>query len=329
MTQRQVRVPEERTLNEHAPRVGRFGRLAGGLHPTSTFWWRVALGVARIPSPLQFVMVGALAHMTWVFYGNLRRSLERNVQQATELDLCWLERKRRGRRALVQFGWCVLERNESLLPTKWHQFDYESVGVDHWHAAMAGGRPVIVVTAHVGGWEVGSLRPVAEERRTVHIVREEERTEELQDAFARALAARGVTDYVTHFAAGNADLGLELLAALRGGGVVCLQGDRPRVGGGVVEGELFGEPYAFPEGPFLLARMAGAILLPVFNVRTGRRTYRMRICAPIEPTRTADRAQDLAVLSRAYAAELEHTLLEAPEQWFRLRFTETELRSRR
>jgi lauroyl/myristoyl acyltransferase len=117
----------------------------------------------------------------------------------------------------------------------------------------------------------------------------------------------------------DASLGLDLLAALRRGQVVALQGDRPRAGGRTVMARLFGRPLALPEGPMILARAAGTALVPTFSFREGRRRYRVVLRPPIRVSRDSPRAKASADAAQALARELEWAIAREPYQWFCLR----------
>lgn len=304
-------------INPQAPPTGVGARLLGRFQLVSAFWMRAAFQLARMPDFATTLMLYPTILVIWATCSGIRRTLGENAEWVHGRRLGWFARQRFALRTLAQFARCFAERNEWLLFARWGRFRHEFTGLENWEASGASHGAAILLTAHFGGWELGSLAPVAAAERRLHLVRERERSPQMQELFARALEAHGVRDYMTHFA-GDPRLVLELLAGLRDGDLVALQGDRPRRDGQVLEVELLGRPYSLPLGPFLLAHLTSAPLLPVFNFRTGRRSYRMRICRPIFPRGKCDRATSLRELSRRYVEELESALGEAPEQWFRL-----------
>jgi len=80
---------------------------------------------------------------------------------------------------------------------------------------------------------------------------------------------------------------LGLVRALQRNEVVAIQLDRPAGAGGVRLLPFLGAPAPFPSGPFVLARLAGAPVIPVFAPRLGRRHYRIQIGRPVEVPRAA------------------------------------------
>ena len=135
-------------------------------------------------------------------------------------------------------------------------------GQDTIDRCLSIGNGLIVWTAHVGNWEMGSALPAIREDRVVNLVREGELDPESQAFIEGLLQGLGGPRYRTHFAADDPRLGLTLFEALRRGEIVALQADRPRAGGQAETVELFGTPYPMPVGPVVLARSSGAPLVP-------------------------------------------------------------------
>ncbi len=199
----------------------------------------------------------------------------------------YFERQRRAFHSLRNFAYCLGERYEFLqFPDR---FTVEVEGLEHLGPAPSAGEGLIFVTAHIGAWETTSRRMSESLGRGAHVVREEEIDSRSQAFMQHLLDGQGGARCTTHFAGGSG-LGLELLAALRRGEVVALQGDRPRAGGQTVGASLFGRPLALPEGPMMLARAAGVRLVPTFSFREGRRRYRVVLREPIRVPAEGPRA---------------------------------------
>ena len=175
----------------------------------------------------------------------------------------------------------------------------------------------ILLTAHIGNWEAGSMLPPAEAARRVHVVREAETDPRAQEFIRGLIEKQAGSLYVTHFAADDPQLGMELLDALRAGEIVALQGDRPRAGGRTVEVSLFGRPFPLPVGPAALARAAGVRARP--RLRLPRRAPPLPLRHPARHRRaeTADKQRrHRARRASRFAAELEAAIRERPHQWF-------------
>jgi len=298
----------------HAPDRGWSWRLLGRFHVTGVFWYRFHRFIIRaVPSRLMWIPGVLFATLFFLCLHDLRGVIASNLEVV--LGPCgWWERQRRVYRTMWSFGWCLNERYERL--TTCRPFRVETEAIEYWNEAARPGRGLILVTAHLGNFEVGSMLPAQVERRRVHLVREPEVDADAQ-AFLEDVLDRFTQDrYAMHFQNDDPLQGIGLLEALRCGEIVAVQGDRPRMGGKSVDATLFGRPFPLPPGPAALARTAEAPLLPVFVFREGRRRYRVVFRPPIRAPRTGDRSADLAATMRRVAVEVEWAIRRAPHQWF-------------
>src|SRR6185295_12569181 len=110
----------------------------------------------------------------------------------------WWERQKRIYRTFWRFAWCLSERYERLSTER--PFRVEAEGFAQWQSAIDRARGIILVTAHMGNWEVGSMLPESHEGRRVHVVREAETDPRAQEFIAKLLLARSDERYTTHFA---------------------------------------------------------------------------------------------------------------------------------
>jgi KDO2-lipid IV(A) lauroyltransferase len=294
----------------HAPRRGRGARLLGRFHVTGVFWYRFhGWGVRSVPDRLTPAVVVSFAFA----FSHVLRGMAGAIGRNLEPVLGPGHARRRGRRTLRTFAWCLTERYERLFTERTFEVRVENPGP--WQELS--GRGCILLTAHLGLADFGSLLPVTEEGRHVHVVREREMDPEAQRWYEDLLRTRlGDLPYETHFASDDPSLGVQLLQALGRGEIVGLQGDRPRAGGRTLPVTLFGRPYTLPEGPVALARAAGVPILPVYTLREGRRRYTVVFDDPIEVPRGEGRAAGVAQAATAIAASLERAIRRAPHQWF-------------
>jgi len=185
--------------------------------------------------------------------------------------------------------------------------DYVSrrVGEEHLDLACEAGRGVILLTAHLGNWELGGRLLVPRLDRLAHIVLAGEQDPDLE----RYLRREG--ERLRFVTRRHATSTLGLLAALRRNEAVAMQGDRPTGERGDALVEFFGAPAAFPIGPFVLARAAGAPVVPAYCAIDADRRYRMTIEPPIW-VKPGEEEAALATM----VATLERAIRAHPTQWF-------------
>jgi lauroyl/myristoyl acyltransferase len=297
----------------HAPEGGWSRRLLGPFHVTGVFWFRLLqFGVTILSTRALSVVIALFTAFFWITLRKIRAAIAANLEAV--LGPCgWRERQRRIHRTFRTFAWCLAERYERLSTDR--VFTVEAEGAEAWRELASSGRGFIMVTAHLGAWEVGSMLPASREGRRIHVVREAEIDPRAQRFIEGLIRSCGGDLYTTHFAE-DPRLGVDLLDALRQGEIVALQGDRPRAGGRTVETRLFDRPFALPVGLAALARAAGVPIVPVFVFREGRLRYRCILRPAIEVAQSADRQRDLGEALGRFAADLETAIRREPHQWF-------------
>ncbi len=174
--------------------------------------------------------------------------------------------------------------------------------------AQAGGRGVVLVSGHLGNWELMgamlsrggmglSMYVGAQRNPFVDHVLNRIRRSQGTDTIGRGVAMRG------------------LLRSLRGGGIVAMLADQhySRKRHYVTS---FGRPVSMVPGPASLSLRAGAPLVFGTCVRTSRLRYRVRFTPIPAPTATGDAERDLLSLSQAISDQLEQAMRAHPEQYF-------------
>jgi lauroyl/myristoyl acyltransferase len=174
-------------------------------------------------------------------------------------------------------------------------------------AALGEGKGLILLTLHLGNWEVGLAYLARLGGPVTVVLRPEEGPAAPFEERARAHPGLRIV------AAGESEFGgLDLLLALRRGEIVTLQGDRP-LGPASVRVDLFGAPADLPSGPFALAQASGApILVVAFPIR-GHDRYRVEVEGPL---RVAGGPDGVAEAAAGFARRLEATVRRHPTQWF-------------
>lgn len=297
----------------HAPETGWARRLLGPFHVTGVFWFRLhGFGVRILPNWAFGVLIPLFTTFFWILLRKIRAAIASNLEAVLGPCGGW-ERQRRIYRTFRTFAWCLSERYERLNTER--AFSVEADGLETWHELARSGQGCILVTAHIGAWEVGSMMPASRDHRRIHVVREAETDPRAQRFIEGLIRRRGGDLYITHFAE-DPQLGVDLLGALRQGEVVALQGDRPRSGGRTEEVPLLGRSFHLPIGPAALARAAGVPIVPVFVFREGRLSYRCVIRPAIHVAQSADRRRDVGEALARFAAELEAAIRREPHQWF-------------
>lgn len=173
------------------------------------------------------------------------------------------------------------------------------------------GKGVVLLTAHLGNWEIGGLM-LAEVKQPIHVVL-------VPDLFAGVERVRRRM----HARAGVIEIPVDrtflptlaILRALDRNGIVAMQGDRDFDNTGI-PAPFFGREAYFPRGPFRVAMATGAVVLPAFIVSVPGGRYRAIIEEPIPIENAGDRDAALSRNVARYVAVLERYVRTYPEQWY-------------
>jgi KDO2-lipid IV(A) lauroyltransferase len=181
-------------------------------------------------------------------------------------------------------------------------------GREHVEAAAARGKGVVLVTAHVGNWEIlGEVcRGTGLELTTVYRPLDNP----LLDRWVRATRAAQGQEMVSKRGALR-----PLLRTLRDGGVVVLLVDQDSKSHGVFA-PFFGAPASTIPTPAELALRTGAAIITAFSTRTGPGfRFDAWVDPAVEVVPTGDHEADLLRITTEVNRRVEAAVRRAPEQW--------------
>ncbi len=194
--------------------------------------------------------------------------------------------------------------------------DWEFEGIEHFRALEASKGGAIILTAHMGNYDLGAhLFATISDRRIV-MVRAPETDDRTRKWVEQHHGRTGSEGLKIDFNTGASDLALELLESLQAGDIIAIQGDRVTPGIGALPAKLFGLGVEVPAGPFALAMAAGVPIFPLFIFRRGHRQYRLLVGKPFEVIRTRNRAESFERAVTLWTGELESAVRSAWFQWF-------------
>jgi lauroyl/myristoyl acyltransferase len=212
------------------------------------------------------------------------------------------------------FAWTIVDAADDKIAGT--EFAYEVEG-EEFLRELAEARGAILLTAHMGSYDLGAAifaRRFAREIRMVRIPEADERTAQHLN---RSLEQSGAGAVKVAYNTSSMALPLELLNAIRAGEIVSIQGDRPVTHASQRETRLFGEVVRLPDGPFMLGSVADVPIYPLFIVRTSYHHYRIIARPPICCGRVKrDREAVIEEAMREWSQTLEAVIATYWAQWF-------------
>ncbi|MGH9868682.1 MAG: hypothetical protein ACREAA_11040 [Candidatus Polarisedimenticolia bacterium] len=277
--------------------------------------WRLIFGIT--PSLPRFAVRAlgyAVSALCFLVMARERGAVLRNLERVTGVTgpaLWW-----RAYRVFVSFSrfmvaYASLRRfGPAWL---WDQLDGEKDARAVVHRALEKGHGAILLTMHIGQWDMG-LSLLGHLGVPVHVVM---RPDEPLEVSRLASEARGHPGLRVHHVGASPLLGVELMAALVRGEIVAVQGDRA-AGADVHPTPLFGLPAPLPTGPVRLALATGAPIVPVFTLLAPGDRFRLIALPPLELPRQRGEGLDAALREAMprLAGIMESVIASHSDQWF-------------
>ncbi|WP_170156951.1 lysophospholipid acyltransferase family protein [Roseimicrobium gellanilyticum] len=281
------------------------------------FWLRyLHWGTRHCPWFLEPMYVFAFTVMFWVFLGRQRRAVTANLAVLLPGSSPVMNLFRAGR-VFWNFAWSLVDQAHARHGSK--NIHWEIMGDEHLAILERETKGSVLLTAHMGNYDVAA--PLFAERiqRPIHMVRAPEREQKSQEFQAAQREKERKAGFVVHYNEPGNMLGMDLARAIQEGGVVAIQGDRILFDVSPLELTYReGITWQIPRGPFLLALVTKALIHPVFIVRMGYRRYRVVAAAPIEVPLPANRDKEAAqrLAAEQWNAVLREVMERHWRQWF-------------
>jgi KDO2-lipid IV(A) lauroyltransferase len=275
-------------------------------------WWRqfAYMGSVYGPDWWKRFSPPAFGAIFFVLIARNRRAAIANMQRVLGEPDAW-RAARAALRMFAQFANCMTETMEHFGPRP-RPIELDGPGDDPVAECLREGNGAVVVTGHVGNWDIAA-KTLCEYERPINIVMAREMNQTTQEYMREARERAGVRVIYSDTSVLSS---LNMIRALRQNEIVAIQLDRMMGSGGARMLPFFGAPAPFPSGPFVLARLARTFVVPVFIPRLGRRHYAIRVGTRVRLKREPRDNQALDAAMMEVVSQFEAIIREFPTQWF-------------
>lgn len=265
--------------------------------------------LASLPRGLARLLADALAGAVYFGLARLRRVGERNLAMALP-ELSAKERGQILRGVYRHLGWQLVEFCRMPHYTAENTRDWiRSEGLEHYLAAARRGKGVLVLTGHLGAWELSSFYHSLVGYPMGMVI--------------RRLDNRPLDEYVNRIRClhGNRvlhkdDFARGLLSAMREGETVGILMDTNMTPPQGVFAPFFGRPACTASGLARVALRTGAAVVPGFMVwEEQERKYVLRFGPEIEFLQTGETEADVLTATAQCNQVLEQWIRRYPDQW--------------
>lgn len=177
----------------------------------------------------------------------------------------------------------------------------------HVESALSKGKGVILLSAHIGNWELGGAA-MSLLGYPISAVALTHQNKKINDFFKKQRMLRSVTPI---------EIGISLRSCyrvLKHNGLLALLGDRDFMGNGL-RMRLFDKEAMIPQGPAVFASRLGCALVPTFMIREKDDTFKLQFFPPIYPEESLDEDSSIRILTQKYLDVLQRVIKEHPTQW--------------
>ncbi len=184
-------------------------------------------------------------------------------------------------------------------------------GLDNVDKALARGKGVIALSAHIGNWELGG-HVLSMLRQPLYAVVMTHQNRKINDFFTKQRTIANMKPI---------EIGIGLRAcynALKSNGLLAVLGDRDFSKKGIYT-DFFGKQALIPKGPAVLSYRTGAAIVPTFMIRQEDDTFRFFFEEPIIPDTDGIEEVVIEGLAKKYSQVIESYVRRYPTQWYMFR----------
>ncbi len=271
--------------------------------------WLLVRGLGILPRGLARAIGALVGALAYTLFGRLRRVGLKNLTLAYP-EWTGDARERTLRCVYRNLGYqlaefCLMSGYTKEQASRWIEYD----GLEHYLAARARGRGVLVVTGHLGAWELSSFYHALVGYPMGLVIRRLDNP--LVDRFVnRIRCLHG--NRVIH----KDDFARGLIASMRAGETVGILMDTNMTPPQGIFVPYFGVDACTGAGLARIALKTDASVLPGFLVwDEPRKKYRLRFGACMNLVRTGDPEADIRLNTAAFTQAIEDAVRRNPEQW--------------
>ena len=264
-----------------------------------------------LPFNLEYLLARVISNLQYVFSRQDRTSVANNLKVIFPgIEKRLLKKYTKG--VFINFGIYLA-----------NFFKFKNLGLDyikknlviegreHIDKALSLGKGLIIVSGHIGNWELGGIA-LGLLGYPVNAVTFTHKHKKVNIFFTRQRELKGLRVIPLEKAVRGA------LLAFSRNEIVCLMGDRDFTGGGLVM-DFFGLPTMIPRGPAVFSLRNKTPMLLAFTLIENKEKFRLSFTPPIEFTPSGEYEKDVLSLTLIYLKQIEDYIRAHPGQWLMFR----------
>jgi len=267
-----------------------------------------------LPLEASYAVAAAIADILYLLSGRDRGAVIKNLKIVSGGRLSDRELTRIAQGVFRNFAKYLVDFFRfSVIDEEYIKRFVKIEGLENVDKARSAGKGVILLSAHIGNWELGGfvLSLLRQPLKAVVLRHENKKV----NAFFRKQRTLSNMQPV--------ETGITLRACydvLKNNGLLAVLGDRDfskNKKGLLIE--FFGHPTLVPKGAAVLSRRLGSAIVPCFMIRQEDDTFRFFFGEPIYPDMKREEKVEIKSLAARYTAVIESYVKRYPSQWYMFR----------
>jgi KDO2-lipid IV(A) lauroyltransferase len=253
-------------------------------------------------------MAARISDVYHFFDTTRRKAVAANLRVITGGALDEKAIKKAVRKTYLNFGLYLAEFfRTSKLDKEYFDSHVALTGTEYVDEALKLGKGVVIVSAHLGNWEMG-IHYFCTKGYPAYVIMGTHKNKRVNDLFLKPRVKAGARPISTWNAIEEGH------RALGENGILIVAGDRVTTKGGVKR-NFFGRLATFPKGPAKFALGAGAPIIPAFIMRHPGNTFSLTFEEPIFTGDLPDTDESVGILMDRYIGWFEEYIRRDPTQF--------------
>ena len=263
----------------------------------------------RLPLRITYAIASFCATACYILFCRDRRALRANIgvvlgykQRVIKLDVY-------ARRAFVNFAKYLVDfLRFAIIDSAFIEKFIDVKGRENLDAAFGKGKGAILLSSHVGNWELGAaiISCIGYPLNAIALGHSDSKVNEF---FVNQRESKGVKVIPI---GSNLRKCFTILKKNEG---IAILGDRDFTDSGE-EVLFFGKKTVLPKGPAYFSLKSGAPIVPTFMLRNKNDRFSLVFGEPIQLKPTGDRDKDVMELMGTYIKVIEKYIRKYPDQWY-------------
>ena len=261
-----------------------------------------------MPVRLSYRLAALISDIKYFFSFYERREMVENLKQVLPgADIKIL--RRHSKKIFANFSKYLVDFFRfKKLDSKYIEERVEIIHKDYIDAALKRGKGAIILSAHLGNWELGGA-VMGILGYPINVLALDHKNKLVNDFFINQRRIKNENIISIKFAV------RKCFKALAGNELIAIVADKDFTNIGEVV-SFFGKETLLPKGPAALSLKTGAVIIPGYLIRAKNEYFKLIFEKPIEYTPSGDFDRDVRALTVQCTKRLENCIRTYPTQWY-------------